>query len=174
MPLKYDYDIHWIGQPETTAWPPQIRPRYHARFRDLATVEALRQADPKVRSLFEASGFGLSRSNSNLPDGTFAAGDSEARADVAERLAVNLAGVVFDETNANGLCLRDFIAYEIAAKPFKPDTGPSPRKRISAAATWARIRRTRPRFPTVNPLALAILAILVLVLPRLFPEILQV
>lgn len=174
MPLRYDYDIHWNGRPETTAVPPQMRPRYHARFRDPATVEALRQAGPEVRSLFEASGFGLSRSNSNLPEGAFAAGDIAARADIAERLAENLSGIVFDETRTNGLCLRDFIAYEIAAKPLIPDTTRSPRKRLSAAGIWARLLRTQPRFPTVNPLALAILALIILVLPKLFPAILQV
>lgn len=186
MVLRYDYDIFWnepfefgempqgVGGDPNTALPREARGKYRARFRDLATVEALRGAAPEMRALFEASGFGLSRSITDLPDGVFAAKDLAARTDVTERLTENLAGLSFRTMDANGLCLSDFIAHEIAARPINPKVTKSLRERALDPLKLAQALRKRVRFPTVNPLGLALLALLAFILPRLYSSFLSV
>jgi hypothetical protein len=144
MPLRYDYDIHWIvpreiggdtdagDAPDDSASAHIERGNYRALFRDPATAQALRDSDPRLQEYFTASGFGFTTHDSGAPEGCFPAEDLAARNDVIERLTENLSVHDLNGVETTGFSFDDFIAYEVEAQPVdmppadKPeaDTGP--------------------------------------------------
>lgn len=140
MPLRYDYDIHWIIPPEMQddtevrgalddrARDHSERGNYRALFRDPATAEALRDADPRLQEYFTASGFGFTTYDSGAPEGCFPIADLAVRNDVIERLTANLSIYDLSGLEPTGFSFDDFIAYEVEAKPVEmpPADEPEP------------------------------------------------
>ena len=128
MGFKYDFDMFSVI-------PDEVRQEFQgflndvgmgasvgqqvALFRDPALVEALGNADEKVKSLFLDSGFGLNVYDSGAPEGRYPGHDEAARnacvRNLSEKIAAskNLRGA-----NWGGFDPLEFVAYFSNAKPI--------------------------------------------------------
>lgn len=97
MGLEYDFDIVAIApdevDPEHAMTAVTGTPPARARFRDVKTADALRGASPKIRRIFEESGFSLETCNSGFPSGIYASDQSDDRARVLDRLFRNIRNI---------------------------------------------------------------------------------
>lgn len=105
MTLCYDFDLCPGAEGGTLAL-----------FRDRATAEALRGADPDVQAYFIASGFGLNVYHSGYAPGLFPARDLPGRLEVIDRLSANMG--VFDLVgrDMNGFDFEAFMTHLEAAR----------------------------------------------------------
>lgn len=173
MVLKYDYDIRWVipreaqddpaigGMRAQIGFQHNTRANYVALFRDAATAEALAAASPALLAYFKASGFGLESYASGAPEGHFPASDLAARNDVIDRLTENLAQFDVTEETASGFDFGAFLDYEITAQPIEMATATEPGFFSRAGAVL------RKRLPSINPLALGISVLVLVLMPYL-------
>ena len=100
-----------------------------ALFRDPKAVEAIATASDEVRDCFLDAGFGLTSYDRGIRGGGFPVEDTEARAEVLQRLRQNIAALPAD-ADWNGFDIDAFLAAAEAAQPVQRE-----RK------TFAKVRR---------------------------------
>jgi hypothetical protein len=94
MGFEYDFDIVTIDADETKSGSATPESRtVRALFRDANVTEALREASPKIRLIFEEAGFGLDTAKSNLAHGYFRAQDAAERERILRALFANIRAV---------------------------------------------------------------------------------
>jgi hypothetical protein len=131
MSLNYDFDIHSII-PETVTADPKIAKMMGdvgfdfggagnkmALFRDPATVQALRGADPEVRAYFEASGFGFTVFDSGAGPGRFPAKFEADINNTIQRLSDNVEKFELGGKDWNGFEMGTFLEHVVAMKPVE-------------------------------------------------------
>lgn len=132
MGLRYDFDILRTA-PEatlagTSADPAASADRadpFKALFRDPKTAQALRNASPKVRALFERSGFGFDCYDCGAPAGHYPAHDEDDRALVIANLAENLFESDLEGEDFQGFDFAEFLDLVDTAVPLVLDA-PAP------------------------------------------------
>ena len=146
MGFKYDFDMFSIMPDEVRAefkdmldevGMGEVTTKQVAQFRDPATAEALQNADPQVKELFLAAGFGLNTYHSGAPEGRYPGTDEDARNTCLRKLAEGIAvSEGLNEADWGGFSIDDFMDHLTEARPidtldFQPnavgDTAPAGR-----------------------------------------------
>lgn len=190
MCVRYDFDILWLVPCEVEADPAFADLLADllaglgrgdlglgagiAVFRDPAVLEQIEAADPGLRALLTASGFGFSPSGRKLPPGRYASEDAPLRAEVIARLGAALAEGALDGLDLAGFDPPALLHAAAVARPLpRDDTGaealPAPHSapRFTATATAG----PEPigafgasRHPVLNLIAVALLIALFVLL----------
>jgi hypothetical protein len=133
MTLRYDFDI-CRELPEAVFADPGLADgdarsnqpgAYRALFRDPRTAEALRNASPNVRDLFDRSGFGFTTYDSGAPTGHYPAQDEDSRANVIAKLAENLFEADLSGEDFNGFDFAEFLDLVDMSEPIQLDPQPA-------------------------------------------------
>lgn len=114
-PLNYDFDMCEAPWADDTM---SGGTTHEARWRDPATVAAMRAADPRLQNIFELAGFGSDVSDVDLPAGQYLAQQDHLRHDVIVKLTQYLSQgntAAFDWGQINRM---DFFKAQAEATPL--------------------------------------------------------
>ena len=121
MSLDYDFDIVAIvpdqANPEHGRTATAGRPAVRALFRDVKTADALRAASPKIRRIFQESGFSLETRDQQIARGYYASEDTEDRELILKRLFANIRDMGVQGEYSGEFDIHRFLDHVRTAKP---------------------------------------------------------
>ncbi|SDX28862.1 hypothetical protein SAMN05444358_104170 [Ruegeria halocynthiae] len=121
MSLAYDFDIVAIApdevDPEHGHTAVTGRPPVRAQFRNIRTADALRGASPKIRRIFQESGFSLDSVGDDRSCDYYRPEDAEDRNLILRRLFANIRNMGVQGEYSGEFDFHHFLAHIRTAKP---------------------------------------------------------
>ncbi|HCQ65401.1 MAG TPA: hypothetical protein DIU07_09705 [Rhodobacteraceae bacterium] len=159
MVPSYDFDIHWLIPRDVEADPAiskllgdiglngKSRGNYIALFRDPKIIAMIERADPVLRDLLKASGFGFIPFQGDAPAGQYPAEDAAARTEVITRLVAQLGQFDLKGADLGGFDFGGFLKSIVDAGPL-PDSGAAPDPRMAPTARPSRTALNAEAMPS--------------------------